>query len=92
LHVVCEWIGNSAAVAAKHYLQVTSADFDAALQKALQHLPESIGTGGKSAGPDPRILPGNQPYSNQFTPVYTSLVGDEGFEGCPNRPGNYRID
>jgi hypothetical protein len=23
MHVVCEWIGNSAAIAAKHYLQVT---------------------------------------------------------------------
>src|SRR5262249_42219374 len=27
LHVVCEWIGNSKAVATKHYLQVTDADF-----------------------------------------------------------------
>jgi integrase len=27
LHVVTEWIGNSAPVAAKHYLQVTEADF-----------------------------------------------------------------
>jgi integrase len=30
LHVVCSWIGNSQAVAAKHYLQVTDADFDRA--------------------------------------------------------------
>lgn len=28
LHVACKWIGNSAAVAAKHYLQVTQADFE----------------------------------------------------------------
>jgi integrase len=27
LHVVCAWIGNSAAIAQKHYLQVTEADF-----------------------------------------------------------------
>src|SRR5262249_14361272 len=27
LHVVCAWIGNSALVAQKHYLQVTEADF-----------------------------------------------------------------
>src|SRR5690606_20916656 len=35
IHVVCEWIGNSQAVAAKHYLQVTDAHFEAA-QKAAQ--------------------------------------------------------
>ena len=41
-HVVCEWIGNSEAVAAKHYLQTTddhfakaSAEPTCALQKAL---------------------------------------------------------
>ena len=30
IHVVCQWIGNTAAVAAKHYLQVTDSDFDRA--------------------------------------------------------------
>jgi integrase len=30
LHVVCTWIGNSQAVAAKHYLQVTDADYERA--------------------------------------------------------------
>ena len=30
IHVVCAWIGNTAAVAAKHYLQITDADFDRA--------------------------------------------------------------
>ncbi|MGD9724021.1 MAG: hypothetical protein AB7O59_21705 [Pirellulales bacterium] len=32
MHVVCEWIGNSAAVAAKHYLQVTDEHFEQAAQ------------------------------------------------------------
>src|SRR5579862_1801407 len=27
LHVVCTWIGNSALIAQKHYLQVTESDF-----------------------------------------------------------------
>ena len=43
MHVVCDWIGNSEAVAAKHYLQVTDAHFEAAcgppgkaLHQALQ--------------------------------------------------------
>ena len=30
LHVVCAWLGNKAAVAAEHYLQVTDADFSKA--------------------------------------------------------------
>lgn len=40
LHVVCAWIGNSSAIAAKHYLQVTDEHFDRAI---------ASGTGG---GPD----------------------------------------
>jgi hypothetical protein len=30
IHVVCSWLGNTALIAAKHYLQVTEADFDRA--------------------------------------------------------------
>jgi len=30
IHVVCEWIGNSAAVGMEHYLRVTDSDFDRA--------------------------------------------------------------
>ncbi len=36
LHVVCEWIGNSAKVAADHYLQVTEEHFRQALQNPVQ--------------------------------------------------------
>jgi hypothetical protein len=32
MHVVCAWIGNSQAVAAKHYLQTTDEHFEKALQ------------------------------------------------------------
>jgi len=32
LHVATAWLGNTAAVAAKHYLQVTDADFDRAVE------------------------------------------------------------
>ncbi len=35
MHVVCDWIGNSKMVAAKHYLQTTEDDFEAAA-KAVQ--------------------------------------------------------
>ena len=37
LHVVCAWLGNSAPIAQKHYLQVTE-----------QHFAEAIGRGAKS--------------------------------------------
>ncbi len=51
LHVVCAWIGNSSAIAAKHYLQVTDEHFDRAIgsnetepekaaQKAAQQMHE----------------------------------------------------
>ncbi len=33
LHVVCEWIGNSALIAKRHYLQVTDSDFAKAIGK-----------------------------------------------------------
>ncbi len=36
LHVVTAWIGNSAAIAAKHYLQVTDSDFDRAAQSGAE--------------------------------------------------------
>ncbi|HEY1628407.1 MAG TPA: site-specific integrase, partial [Tepidisphaeraceae bacterium] len=40
IHVVCQWIGNSRAVAQEHYLQVTDAHFEAAakhVEKAAQN-------------------------------------------------------
>lgn len=36
LHVVCSWLGNKAAVAAEHYLQVTDADFTKASAEVVQ--------------------------------------------------------
>ena len=38
-HVVCAWIGNSRAVAAKHYLQVTDEHFSKAVQNPVQLTP-----------------------------------------------------
>jgi len=34
LHLVCEWLGNSAAIAQKHYLQITDADYERAADGA----------------------------------------------------------
>ena len=41
LHVVCAWIGNTQAVAQKHYLQVTEDHFSKAVHNPVQHPAES---------------------------------------------------
>jgi hypothetical protein len=43
IHVVCDWIGNTEAVATKHYLQTTEAHFDRATQKAQQSASDDEG-------------------------------------------------
>jgi hypothetical protein len=48
IHVACDWIGNSEAVAAKNYLQTTDDHFDRATQKSLQSASEDTGNGGKA--------------------------------------------
>lgn len=41
IQVVCEWIGNSQLIAAKHYLQVTDEHFEKAVQNPVQHTAET---------------------------------------------------
>ncbi len=47
IHVVCAWIGNSEAVATKHYLQVTDEHFERA-QKVTQNPTHKAAKPGKS--------------------------------------------
>ncbi|XAM00790.1 site-specific integrase [Phycisphaeraceae bacterium D3-23] len=47
-HVASKWIGNSVAVAAKHYLQVTEDHMAQAAQNAAQQLHETTGNGPKA--------------------------------------------
>ena len=47
MHVVCEWIGNSAAVASEHYLTVTDADFGRA---AAGEYPDNREPAGNARG------------------------------------------
>jgi len=42
MHVVANWTGNSAAIAAEHYLLVSVSDFEAALQNPVQSGAHSI--------------------------------------------------
>jgi hypothetical protein len=46
MHVVCDWIGNSQAIAAKHYLQVTEDDFQKATQNPTQTVSDTSGWEG----------------------------------------------
>ena len=58
IHVVCEWIGNSQAVAQKHYLQVTDAHFEAAKKAAQNPAQQAAATAGmeeRGAGMEPYI-------------------------------------
>ena len=41
IHVVCSWIGHAAAIAQKHYLQVTDADFERAAHSAPHSAPNA---------------------------------------------------
>ncbi len=42
LHVVCAWIGNSALIAARHYLQVTDGDFERAAKSGAEALQNPV--------------------------------------------------
>ena len=58
IHVVCEWIGNSQAVAQKHYLQVTDAHFEAAKKAAQNPAQQAAAMAGmeqQGAGTEPHI-------------------------------------
>ena len=62
MHVVCQWIGNSQPIAAKHYLQVTDDHFSKALQKALQQpavLPRTGSQAGLAEDQKTPVLQGN---------------------------------
>lgn len=51
IHVVCKWIGNSQAVARKHYLQVTTDHFSQAVKGVAKGAAE--GTGNDRKEPEP---------------------------------------
>jgi integrase len=75
-HVVCEWIGHSATVAAKHYLQVTDDHFAAAAGKPLQTDAERPGTDWHDKN-ELRAIVGKSDNSRE---LHACSVGDEGLE------------
>ncbi len=76
IHVVCAWIGNSEAVARKHYLQVTDEHFEQAAQNPAQQASVLVGSGGQATKENPGITRG---FSQ--TPTYTHVqAAQQGFE------------
>jgi integrase len=63
LHVVTAWIGNSEIIAAKHYLQVTDADFAAAVQNPVQTGAARGGRERTTAGEGKEEKPEDSPSS-----------------------------
>jgi integrase len=91
MHVVCEWIGNTVAVAAKHYLQTTEAHFAKAateVQKAVQNPVQQVTAEGRSDSQvesgEPEKCPlsaGNPSKSAELVGV---SMGDTGLEPEPH--------
>jgi hypothetical protein len=68
-HVVCDWLGNSQAVAQKHYLHTTDEHFEQATKaahKAAQYLSESGENGGTE--PQPELV---KTKENHISPANT---------------------
>ena len=89
MHVVCAWIGNSQAVAAKHYLQVTDEHFEQAaapfkaVQNPVQHSAARVR--GKSHVETVNVVnPDDCEHlrngATRCEPVGCGLLGDEGLE------------
>jgi integrase len=80
VHVVCQWIGNSVPVAAKHYLQVTDDHFEQALQQAAQIPAQYVRVSDRTArdadGRTP-VFPVRHASLRHSTNV---VIGPEGFE------------
>lgn len=80
IHVVCEWIGNSQAVARRHYLQVTAAHFGKATEDA-QHSAQQ--TASECGGTEENRKEGQcENVENFVTPRHLEAfsMGDTGFE------------
>lgn len=83
LHLVCAWIGNSKAIAAKHYLQITDADFEQAAHTAAQHTPATPSTDRKAAFPiksEPLNCGQMRARADEWMAVGGHLMGGEGLE------------
>ena len=68
LHMVTTWLGNSAAVAVKHYLQVTDADFDRAAGKTARKPALSGAESGRTGSHAKNDSNANKPVCKEKRP------------------------
>jgi len=82
-HVVCEWIGNTEDVAAKHYLQITDEHYQDAINNPTQNPTQSVHDSDDSAKPprpDKQETSGKSMIVNLGQPLYMHSVVREGLE------------
>ena len=78
LHVVTTWIGNTEAVAAKHYLQVTSEHFHRAVSGA--YLVQQGAANGRNADSPKTTKPAMLGIASDCDCLHVSQVAEEGLE------------
>ena len=83
IHVVCEWLGNTAGIAAEHYLQVTDAHFAAAVTPSeATHFPTHGAPESSGIGVQGRR--GNE-KAPVVTGAFSGSVAGAGFEPTTSR-------
>jgi hypothetical protein len=98
LHVVCSWIGNTAAIAAQHYLTVRDEDFERATRGdakcgalATQNAAQQVPAGdGKMVNPVPQAQDSFQDMrlaAKACRMVHKRLVSPTGLERLQDSPG-----
>ncbi len=93
MHVVVQWIGNSEAVATKHYLQVTDEHFERASASEAVQNPVQQPAATSRTPPQAETAESEKPYvcsslrdsATPCEPMETSLLGLAGFEPATNR-------
>lgn len=104
LHTVCAWIGNTKAIAAGHYLQVTDADWTRAVgeqksgaksgapttQNAAQHPTASDCTDSPDSSKEPAFTGVSQADASECDPLQIHPMGRPGLEPSQLPAGNTR--
>ena len=88
-HVVCAWMGNTAAVADRHYLLVTESDFEQATRQPIATSPPEQGTatGSESSSSAAQKAAHKTPKAAQKAAQHTPANGTHGNEETPENIG-----
>ena len=87
-HVVCQWIGNSHPIAAKHYLQVTDDHFSKAVRNPVQQpavLPRTGSQAGLAEDEKTPVLPRDASGCDHLRDGQVPPAGIEQSENSPRR-------